>query len=166
MDIAASAGFVTEPAEKTIYDRKPRDPRAKFPDSKMITDMAISAASLFIAVMLAYVYAWSQGLNAVTVQAYAFSAWIMGHIILAFVMRSEKEPLYALGPSSNKIMDLWAVLAFIFLIGAQTIPLVTSQLKLAPIAPEQFAIILGFALIAITWREIAKTVLYKLNPKP
>jgi len=161
MDIAASAGFVTEPAEKTIYDRKPRDPRAKFPDSKMVGDMAISATSLFVAVMLAYFYAWSQGLPAVTVQAYAFSAWMMGHIILAFVMRSENEPLYAIGPLSNRIMDLWAVLAFAFLIVAETVPPVTRQLKLAPIPAEQFAIILGFALIAIIWQEIPKTILYK-----
>jgi Ca2+-transporting ATPase len=166
MDLAASAGFVTEPAEKTIYDRKPRDPKAKFPDSKMITDIAISAASLFVAVMLAYAYAWSQGLNAATVQAYAFSAWIMGHIILAFVMRSEKEPLYVLGPLSNRVMSLWAVLAFGFLIVTQTVSPVTSQLKLAPIAAGQFVLILGFALIAIIWREIAKTILYRLNPKP
>jgi Ca2+-transporting ATPase len=166
MDLAASAGFVTEPAEKTIYDRKPREPKAKFPDSKMVTDMAISAASLFVAVMLAYFYAWSQNLDPVAIQTYAFSAWIMGHIILAFVMRSEKEPLSALGPLSNRIMDLWAVLAFTFLIVALTVPPITSQLKLAPIAAGQFAIILGFALIAIIWREIAKTIQYKRNPNP
>jgi Ca2+-transporting ATPase len=160
MDLAASAGFVTEPAEKTIYSRKPRDPKAKFPDSAMIRDMVVSAASLFVAVMLAYFYAWAQGLDPVTVQTYAFSAWIMGHIILAFVMRSEKEPLAVLGPLSNRVMDLWAVLAFGFLIVALTVPPITSQLKLATIAPEQFAIILGFALIAIGWREIVKMILY------
>jgi len=164
MDLAASAGFVTEPAEKTIYDRKPRDPKARFPDSKMVTNMALSATSLFVAVMLAYVYAWSQGLPAVTVQAYAFSAWIMGHIIFAFVMRSEKEPLYALGPFSNRIMDLWAVLAFAFLIVTQTVPPVTNQLKLAPIGVEQFVVILGIALITIMWREIAKTIMYRRSP--
>jgi hypothetical protein len=62
-------------------------------------------------------------------------------------------------------MDLWAVLAFAFLIIAQTVPPVTSQLKLAPIGAEQFVIILAFALIAIIWREIAKTITYKLNQK-
>jgi len=165
MDIAASAGFVTEPAEKTIYDRKPRDVKARFPDSKMIADMAVSAASLFVAVMLAYFYAWAQGLDAVTVQAYAFSAWIMGHIILAFVMRSEKEPLYKLGLLSNRIMDLWAVLAFAFMIIAVTVPPVTSQLKLAPVSLPQMAIIFGFDLVAIIWQEIAKTIMYKLNPR-
>lgn len=161
MDIAASAGFVTEPAERTIYSREPRDPKAKFPDSKMVRDMVISAASLFVAVVLAYSYAWMQGLDAVTVQSYAFAAWIMGHIILAFVMRSEEEPLYALGPFANRIMDLWAVLAFAFLVAALTVPPVTSQLKLAPIAPLQFATIFVFAFVAIFWREIAKTVLFR-----
>jgi Ca2+-transporting ATPase len=160
MDLAASAGFVSEPAEKTIYSRKPREPKAKFPDSAMVIDMAVSAASLFVAVMLAYLYAWAQGLDPVTVQTYAFSAWIMGHIILAFGMRSEKVPLAILGPLSNRIMDLWAVLAVGFLIVALTVSQITSQLKLAPIAPEQFAIILGFALIAIGWREIVKIILY------
>ena len=175
MDLAASAGFVTEPAEKTIYDRKPRDPKSKFPDSKMITDMAISAASLFVAVMLAYLYAWSQNpqnFDPVTLQAYAFSGWIIGHILLAFVMRSEKEPLYVLGPFSNRIMDLWAVLAFTFLISALTIPPLTSLLKLAPsihappIGPAQFAIILVFAIAAIMWREIAKMIMYWRSKKP
>jgi Ca2+-transporting ATPase len=175
MDLAASAGFVTEPAEKTIYDRKPREPKAKFPDSKMITDMTISAASLFVAVILAYLYGWSQNprnFDPVTLQAYAFAGWIMGHIILAFVMRSEKEPLYALGPFSNRIMDLWGVLAFAFLIAALAIPPITSLLKLAPsthalpIAPGQFIIVLGFAIAAIIWREIAKMIMYWRNPKP
>jgi Ca2+-transporting ATPase len=163
MDLAASAGFVTEPAENTIYSRKPRNPKAKFPDSEMVKDMAISAACLFVAVMLAYFYAWTQALDPVIVQTYAFSAWIMGHIILAFVMRSETVPFAVLGPFSNRVMDLWAVLAFGFLIVAVTVPPITSQLKLAPIAPIQFLIILCFALIAIGWREIVKMILYRTN---
>jgi Ca2+-transporting ATPase len=89
----------------------------------------------------------------------------MGHIILAFVMRSEKEPLSVIGPLSNRIMDLWAILAFAFLIITQTVPPVTSQLKLAPIRAEQFIIILVFAIIAIAWREVAKAIAYKLNQK-
>jgi Ca2+-transporting ATPase len=113
--------------------------------------------------MLAYFYAWTQALDPVIVQTYAFSAWIMGHIILAFVMRSETVPLAVLGPFSNRVMDLWAVLAFGFLIVAVTVPPITSQLKLAPIPPIQFLIILCFALIAIGWREIVKMILYRTN---
>ncbi|MGA2768897.1 MAG: cation-transporting P-type ATPase [Candidatus Bathyarchaeia archaeon] len=165
MDLAASAGFVTEPAERTIYNRKPRDPKAKFPDSKMIIDLAISAASLFAAVMLAYFYARWQGFSNVETQTFAFSAWIMGHIILAFVMRSENEPLYIVGPLSNRVMDVWAVLAFSFLLVAVAVPSVGVQLKLSTLTASQIGLIFALALLTIGWREIAKLLMFKRNPK-
>jgi Ca2+-transporting ATPase len=165
MDLAASAGFVTEPAEKTIYGRKPRDPKAKFPDSRMIIETGVSAASLFAAVMLSYFYASWQNLPVIETQTFAFSAWIMGHVILAFVSRSEKEPLYILGPLSNRVMDVWAVLAFSFLLVAVNVPSVGSQLRLSTLAPIQLGLIFTFALITIVWREIAKLLLFRRNAK-
>lgn len=165
MDLAASAGFVTEPAEKTIYNRAPRKPKAKFPDSKMIRDIAVSGASLFTAVMLAYFYARWQNLPVAETQTFAFSAWIMGHIILAFVTRSEKEPLYVLGPISNRVMDLWAILAFAFLLIAVSVPSLGLQLKLSTLTASQFALIFVFALIGIAWQEIAKILLFKTGSK-
>jgi Ca2+-transporting ATPase len=156
MDLAASAGFVSEPAEGGIYSRKPRNPKAKFPDSRMIFEIAVSAASLFAAVMVSYFYASWQNLSVVETQTFAFSAWIMGHIILAFVSRSEKEPLYALGPFSNRLMDVWAVLAFSFLLIAVTVPSLGSQLKLSTLTAAQLGLIFVFSFVAIVWREIAK----------
>jgi Ca2+-transporting ATPase len=166
MDLAASAGFVTEPAEGTIYRRRPRDPKAKFPDSRMIIEIAVSAASLFAAVMLSYFYArWQYPLEIETQQTFAFSAWIMGHVILAFVSRSENEPLYILGPLSNKVMDAWAVLAFSFLLVAVNVPSVGLQLRLSTLTVSQLGLIFGFALLTIVWREIAKLLLFKSDTK-
>jgi len=166
MDLAASAGFVTEPAEGTIYRRRPRDPKAKFPDSRMIVEIAVSAASLFAAVMLSYFYArWQYPLDIETQQTFAFSAWIMGHVILAFVSRSENEPLYILGPLSNRVMDAWAVLAFSFLLVAVNVPSVGLQLRLSTLTASQLGLILGFALLTIVWREIAKLLLFKPDTK-
>lgn len=158
MDLAASAGFVTEPPELTIFSRKPRDPKARFPDSKMIIDLGVCATLLFSAVMIAYSYAlWLYGTDKlIQIQTYAFSAWIMGHIFLAFVMRSEKEPLYILGPLSNRIMDVWALLAFSFLFVAVGVPAVSTQLRLSSLTAGQLVLIFAFALLPIIWREIAK----------
>lgn len=166
MDLAASAGFVTEPAEKTIYSRKPRNPKARFPDSRMIIDIAVSAASLFAAVMLAYFYARWLNLSDAETQTFAFSAWIMGHIILAFVSRSEREPLYVLGPLSNRVMDLWAVLAFSFLLVSVAVPSVGFQLRLSTLTASQLGLIFAFDLLTIVWLEIAKLFMFKPNPKP
>jgi len=163
MDLAASAGFVTEPAERTIYSRKPRDSKAKFPDSGMIVDIAVSAASLFAAVMFSYFYARWQNLSNIETQTFAFSAWIMGHVILAFVSRSEKEPLYILGPLSNRVMDVWAVLAFSFLLVAVSVPSVGLQLRLSALTASQLGLVFAFALLTIVWREIAKLLLFRPN---
>jgi Ca2+-transporting ATPase len=166
MDLAASAGFVTEPAEKTIYTRRPRNPKARFPDARMIREIAISAASLFAAVMVAYFYAQWQGLSETEVQTIAFSAWIMGHIILAFVSRSDDEPLYVLGPLSNRVMDAWAVLAFSFLLVAVAVSSVGLQLRLSTLTASQFGLIFVIALVTIGWREIVKMAQFELKPKP
>jgi Ca2+-transporting ATPase len=165
MDLAASAGFVSEPAEGSIYSRKPRNPKAKFPDSRMIIEIAVSAASLFAAVMLSYFYASWQNLSVVETQTFAFSAWIMGHIILAFISRSEKEPLYVSGPLSNRVMDVWAVLAFSFLLVAVSVPSVGSQLRLSTLTAGQLGLIFVFTLVTLAWREIAKLLLSRKNLK-
>jgi Ca2+-transporting ATPase len=165
MDLAASAGFVTEPAEKTIYNRMPRKPKSKFPDSRMIIEIAVSGASLFAAVMLSYFYARWQNLSEIETQTFAFSAWMMGHVFLAFVSRSENEPLYVLGPLSNRVMDVWAVLAFSFLFVAVSVPSVGSLLRLSSLTASQLGLIFGFALLTIVWREIVKLLLSRPNPK-
>jgi len=166
MDLAASAGFVTEPAERTIYNRMPRNSKARFPDSRMIIEIAMSATSLFATVMLSYFYALSQNLSGMETQTFAFSGWIMGHVILAFISRSESESLYILGPLSNRLMDVWAVLAFSFLVVAVSVPSLGVQLKLSTLTASQLGLIFAFALLTIVWREIAKLLLFKPNKKP
>jgi Ca2+-transporting ATPase len=168
MDLAASAGFVTEPAESTIYSRKPREPKARFPDPRMILDLGVCATLLFSAVMIPYFYALALYPSAdpssvAEIQTFAFSAWIMGHIILAFVMRSEKEPLYSLGPFSNKVMDIWAILAFSFLFTAVAVPAVATQFKLATLTIGQLILIFAFAFVIIIWREVIKLPVFRRN---
>jgi Ca2+-transporting ATPase len=90
----------------------------------------------------------------------------MGHVILAFVSRSENEPLYTLGPLSNRVMDVWAVLAFSFLLIAVSVPSVGLQLRLSTLTTSQLSLIFAIALLTIVWREIAKLLLFKPNSKP
>ncbi|HSA95256.1 MAG TPA: cation-transporting P-type ATPase, partial [Acidobacteriota bacterium] len=76
MDLAASAGFVAEPAERTIYRRPPRDPKEKFLNAPTLKRIAVSGLSLFAAVMIPYGYALAKGWPAIEAQTLAFSAWI------------------------------------------------------------------------------------------
>ncbi|VVC72084.1 Potassium-transporting ATPase ATP-binding subunit [uncultured archaeon] len=163
MDLAASAGFVAEPPEKNIFFRPPRDAKKSFLDSGMLFGIAVSGVSLFAAVMGAYFYANWQGFGEPSARSYAFLTWMIGHIFLAYVSRSEKEPLYKLGILSNRLMNLWAlaVAAFIALIYA--VPAVAAGLKMAQPDPATIGVALAFAFVAIAWQEAVKTVSYLLK---
>ena len=161
MDLAASAGFVAEPAERTIYRRPPRDPKEKFINRAMLGTIAVGGASQFAAVMIPYGYALHKGWPLVEAQSLAFAAWIIGHVLLAFVSRSAKEPLFSLGVFSNKAIDLWAIAAFVFLLAATQVPALSAPLKLAPIPPARLGLIFLTSAAVVLWREIVKLAAYR-----
>jgi Ca2+-transporting ATPase len=156
MDLAASAGFVAEPAERSIYEP---ERNKKLFDRSMISGIALSGLSLFAAVFGSYYYALSRGFPVAEAQTFAFTAWILGHIFLAFVSRSEREPLISLGPLKNKAMDVWAVVAFAFLFAVVFTPL-GSIIKVTSLAPAQVLLIAAVAFVAIFWQEGVKMLRY------
>ena len=115
MDLAASAGFVAKPREKNIYSRPPRNPREGVISNRVAKDILIKGGVLFVAVTSVYFFARFQGLSLIQTQTLAFSAWIFGHIILAFISRSDRETVFSLGMFSNKIIGLWGIAAVVFL---------------------------------------------------
>ncbi len=126
MDLMASTTFVLEPAERTIYTRPPRDSRHDLFDLNMMKGIAVSGLSLFIAVMVPYFYALHIGVPQQTAQTLAFSAWMVGQVTLAFVMRSNYEPLSQLGPLLEPGAQLHADLCRRFLLIALGVPAVGS----------------------------------------
>jgi len=156
MDLAASAGFVAEPAEKTIYSRPPRDPKEKFLNSRMIRGILVSGLSLCVAVVAAYTYAVYLNAMQIQLQTIAFTTWMIAHILLAFVSRSEKEPLYSLGLLSNHLMDLWALGVAIFLILGLTVPSIGLNLRLTSLTLVQIGIVIAISFVTTFWQELGK----------
>jgi Ca2+-transporting ATPase len=161
MDLMASTTFVLEPAERTIYTRPPRDARHDLFDVNMMKGIAVSGLSLFVAVMVPYFYALHIGVPQQTAQTLAFSAWMVGQVTLAFVMRSNYEPLLSLGPFSNRALDFMLISVAAFLLIALGVPAVGSYIKLTPVAPLQFAAVAVFAFVMIFWQEIVKAWRYR-----
>jgi len=161
MDLAASAGFVAEPAERTIYSRPPRNPKERFLNSDMIRGISISGLSLSAAVVVSYIYALSQNFTDIQLQTIAFTTWMIAHILLAFVSRSEKEPLYSLGVFSNRLMDLWALGVAAFLILGLSIPSIGLNLRLAPLTLAQIGIVIAISFVATFWQEVGKTISFR-----
>jgi len=156
MDLAASIGFVSEPPEKDIYFRKPRNPKLPIFNKELLKDIFLKGVSLFSAVMIAYFWALSQKLSFREIQTFAFSAWMVGHITLAFVSRSDKENLFSQGLFTNRIINLWAIAAFGFLILGIYLPTFRERFNLFPIEILQFLSIILITNLLIGILEIKK----------
>lgn len=151
MDLAASAGFVAEPPEADVRARPPASRTRDVFGGTTIPRLFTRAAFLFAAVIGTYLIARSAGLPPAQVRTLAFSAWIVGHVTLAFVSRSDTLTLGEIGPFTNRAMDVWALAAAAFLlIGVYVAPL-GARFDLAPVPPAALAITaLGtIALVAL-----------------
>jgi len=156
MDLAASTGFVAEPAEKIIYTKQSKG----FIDKKMIRSIILSGTCLFAGVMITYFYALYQNFTLIETQSITFTAWLIGHVVLAYVSRSDDQPLYSIGLLSNKVMNLWLVGITAFIIMVNLIPSLSSQFRLTTINASQFTLALLAPLAAIIWLEIVKIFNY------
>ncbi len=166
MDLGASAAFVAEPAEPSIDVRPPRDPRSPFLSTPMLMGIALGAIALFMTVFLTYWLAVHQGFDGTTAGTAAFSAWIIGHILLAFVSRSMHDPLYRIGIFTNRVMVLWAAGAFVFLGLALSVPLIGQRVGVSNITPENFMVIILIAVVFMAGFEVSRIMRSLTGAKP
>jgi Ca2+-transporting ATPase len=157
MDLAASAGFVSEPAEADVTTRSPR--KAEVLDPPGVKALFFRGALLFSAVMAAYGWGRWHGLSPQAVQSCAFTAWMVGHVALAFLSRSEHEWLFRHGVFTNRVMNIWAVTAVAFLLIALYVPPIQEAVRFAWISPRDFVASAVLALLLVLpaelvgWRE-------------
>lgn len=157
MDLAASAGFVAEPAERAIYARRPRRRGAvALLDGAAVRWIALKGLLLFAAVMAGYAVASLRGGDAVHIQTAAFAAWMVGHIVLALVSRSETQPVFALGLFGNRVMNLWALAAVAFLLAAMYVPGLQERFRMSPLPRSELVVIAALAVGITGLAELAK----------
>ena len=156
MDLGASASFVAEPAEPSIDRRPPRDPRVPFLDRAMITGIAAGGIALWTAVFVTYGASIRLGLPLPLAQTYAFSAWMIGHVLLALFSRSAHDPLSRIGVFSNRVLLLWMAGALGFLAAAILIPALGQHLNIVPVTLPGITAVVIFAFLCMVGFELAR----------
>lgn len=156
MDLAASAGFVAEPAEADVGRRPPRNAAIALVDVHAVYMILFKGALLFLAVMAAYAWATWRGLPTASVQSCSFAAWMVGHIALAFSSRTERQWIIRYGIFSNPVMNIWAALAIGFLLLAIYVPPLREALRFAAVSPRDLLVSAGLALLFVALAELKK----------
>lgn len=160
MDLMAAAAFVAEKPEADLLDQKPRDPQAKFMDKAMISSIIAASLGLFAAVTVVYLSTWYHTYDQTISQTAAFFAWLVGHVLLAFNLRSEREPVSQLGFGSNRLMLVWGAAVSTFLILVSILPGARQLLKITPLSGMQWVMISGVTLLGTFWIEARKRIPY------
>jgi Ca2+-transporting ATPase len=156
MDLGASASFVAEPAEPSIDRRPPHDPRVPFLDAAMISGIAAGGFALWVAVFAPYWVTLHGNVPLPMAQTYAFSAWMIGHVLLALFSRSTHDPLYRIGLFSNRVLLVWMAGALGFLATAVLVPAVGQHLSVVPVTPGGAAVLILFVILCMAGFELAK----------
>ncbi|HPL88796.1 MAG TPA: cation-transporting P-type ATPase [Caldisericia bacterium] len=157
MDLAASAAFVAEPKESSIYTRRPRNPKENVLGPKVLADIAIKGFALFAVVWITYGLAlWLSIGDASIAKTLAFAAWMFGHVALAFASRSDRKLLVQMNPFGNVVMDLWGLGAIAFLLLGAYVPYLNERLGLFPISPSLLLWPLGIAVVVMLLLEVRK----------
>ncbi len=161
MDLAAVATFTVEPSEGDVMKLPPRNPKERFMNRAMVISIFTSAAGLFLAVSFVYLLTWYGGADPVTAQTVAFAAWLLGHVLLAFNMRSVRQPLYQVGFFSNRLMIVWGVVATLFILLAVYLKPLQTVLKTATLSGPQWVLILAAISVGTFWMEIYKMFAFR-----
>ena len=161
MDLAASATFVVEPPESDLMRQRPRDTQSGFLNQPMVTSILVSAVGLFTAVSVSYLVSWWSGASVIQAQTVAFVTWLIGHVLLAFNLRSEREPLLRLGLLSNRLMLVWAAATVAFVFTVIVVPGVQVLLKTSSLSSNQWELILATAVVGTFWLEVRKWLTFQ-----
>ena len=156
MDLAASAGFVAEPEEPDIYERLPRNTRKALFGRRLVKEILLNGFVLFCAVMSVYSYARYMNLSFAQTQTFAFSAWIFGHVILAFISRSENKAILSIGLFRNGMINVWAISAVAFLLLGIYVPFLREQFHLALVGPARLMAVGLVTLFILGLLEVKK----------
>lgn len=154
MDLAASAGFVAEPAEKDIYGPRPgRMPILGMPE---IAAIACKGVLLFLAVTAVFGLAALKSANPPFLQTMAFGSWMLAHVLLAFFSRKEKTPLLLGKPFANPVMNGWALTALGFFLVAAYIPVLAERFRLMALPIPDLILMAAVAVLAVVPAEAMK----------
>ncbi|MDE3074058.1 MAG: cation-transporting P-type ATPase [Chloroflexota bacterium] len=156
MDVGASATFVADPPERNLMLEPPRNPNQPFMGRAMQLGIGFGGLSLGAAVLLAYAAAFANGADPAAAQTAAFVTWMIGHVVLAAHMRTERQPLLRTNILANRAYVLWALGALAVVVLGTIVPPIAQRLHLASLAPATWLPAVVSALLLPSWWELWK----------
>ncbi len=146
MDLGASTTFVVEPPEEGVMNRPPRTPRRRFLDRQMVSGIFGGGLVLGGAVLVVYAWATHAALGEEMARSAAFATWMVGHLVLAAHMRSDR-PLLRGGFRFTLPFAIWGLTVAGLLLLAALVPSVGHRLHLVSLSSRLWAIVVTAGVV-------------------
>jgi P-type Ca2+ transporter type 2C len=164
IDPSCTIVFESEPEEKDIMKRSPRNPRVPIFGFRMIMKSVLMGAGVMGVVMGVYIFAMNSGYPDSKVRTMAFTTLIIGNLLLIVKSRSRTSGFFKSLITRNVAQWWVSGLAVFFLMLVINVQFLQSLFKLQSLTIYEILICFAAGLLSIVWFGIV-TILYKSNPK-
>lgn len=158
IDPACSMIFEAEPEEKDVMNRKPRDPKEKLFNRRMIVISLLQGVVVLIIVMGVYSIAILRELGVNEARTLAFTSLIVANLGLIMTNRSWTRTIFASIKTPNTAV-LWIFCgAIIFMSIILFVPAIREIFKFSYLHVIDILICITAGVISIVWFEIFKAL--------
>lgn len=153
MDLASSTIFVSEAAEPDVMNHKPR-PRVRFLSLETGRLILRNMLGLTIGILGVFFGSLSLGYDITTAQTAAFATWLLGHVLLALIVKQNQTPLLKFGILTNRIGAGWLAGMVVMVLAMTLVPSLYAILNTTFLPPVLWVMVIGGAILASGWIEI------------
>ncbi|MFA6269197.1 MAG: cation-translocating P-type ATPase [archaeon] len=156
IDPACSIVFESDPEEKNVMKRKPRNPKEKIFNKQTLFFSILQGLMVLLVVLGVFYVELNLTGNENFARAISFSVMIISNLLLILSNRSWNLSIIESVKDSN--VSLWVVIfgALIVLISALNLPFLQEIFKFATLSLADYFIVLSAAIASIAWFEIIK----------
>ena len=160
IDPTCSIVLERQPAETEIMSRKPRDPKEKLLNMRILLKSIIQGLVVFAASFGTY-YTILAGdfANAAVARAMGLTIIMLANLFLVQVNSSDRDFAFQSAARLAKDWVMWAIdIGTLLILAIILYTPVSGLLKLAPLSAGQFFGSVGIAAAAVLWYEIVKLI--------
>lgn len=163
IDPACSIVFESEPAEKNVMNRPPRNPKGALFGKKLLALSLLQGLSSLAAVIAVFLLALRFGQTEGGARALAFTTLIISNLCLILTNRSWTRGIISVFSVSNKALTGVIIGAVGFLLMVIYIPFLQNMFHFGQIHSEDMVICFAAGVWSILWFELLKWAFRKMH---
>jgi Ca2+-transporting ATPase len=163
IDPACSMVFESEPEEKNLMERPPRDPKRPIFSIKLLSLSILQGIFSLLVVMALYAFLLNAGLSEDSARTSAFVTLISSNLCLILANRSWTKNIINTFSYHNKALYLISAIAIFFLIIIIYTPFLRKSFYFSELSLSNLLISFAAGLLSVGWFELLKFFAYRKN---